>query len=74
MDSSKYAIAIDLLNGEQLVLEEKHLDCTELTVKGHASNLIRDWAEHEDKNVIIKLDRYNAVDVAQIVAVRVVHV
>jgi hypothetical protein len=74
MDIPKYAIAIDLENGQQLVLEEKHLNCNELTVRGHASKLVASWGEHKDKAVILKLDSYNAVEASKIVAIRVVHV
>ena len=56
-------------NGWVDVLEEKDLDCSSLTVRGHASELIRQWKS--GSTLVWPVDSYNAVALEEIVSVRV---
>ena len=57
-------------NGQHNVFEEDNLDCSTLTLRGHASKLVE--ALGEKKLGIYLIDRYNAVLLDEIVCVRVV--
>jgi hypothetical protein len=56
-------------NGTSDEFAEVHIDCSERTIKGHASALIREWGE--EKKGIYKIDYYTAVVLDEIISVRV---
>jgi hypothetical protein len=62
-------LIITYKNGEADVFEEKNLDCSSLTIKGHAAKLIEEW-KGTTRSVYV-LDHYNAVALDEIICVRV---
>ena len=57
-------------NGTHNVFEEKQLNCTKLTIRGHTSALIEAWQKGEKG--ISKIDSYNAVLLNEVICIRVV--
>lgn len=68
---NKDQIEIVYKNRVSQYLEEKELDCTVWTIKGHAANLIAAWQKGVD--VIYKIDNYNAILLNEIQSVRVIN-
>lgn len=62
-------LLISYKNGQSDVFEEKQLDCSVSTIKGHASTLIE--ALEKNQKGIHKIDRYNAVLLDEVICVRV---
>lgn len=73
---SGYNLVVTYRNAESDVFEEKDLDCSVLTVKGHGSKLIEAWtrpvAGMAKAVGVHKLDLYNAVMLEEIISVRIV--
>lgn len=63
-------LIITYKNSKEDIFEEKHLDCSNLTVRGHASKIIDEWLK-PNKDVY-KIDHYNAVLLDEVVSIRVV--
>ena len=49
--------------------DEKQLDCSERTIRGHANYLILEWKK--GTKGVYKIDDYNAILLDEIIAVRV---
>lgn len=58
---------IDFKNGEAVALGEESLDCSKLTIIGHAGALIRAWVTK--KSGVYEIDSYNAVLLDEVVSI-----
>ena len=60
-------------NGTSDLFNSKQLDCSNLTIRGHASRLVDAWAKGHKG--VFEIDRYNAVQMDDIksIAVRTVN-
>jgi hypothetical protein len=63
-------IEIKYKNGMGELFDEKQIDCSKWTIRGHASNLIE--AMKEKNKGIHNLDNYNAIVLDEVMSVRVV--
>ncbi len=65
-------LVIAYKNGTTDEYDETDLDCSKLTIRGHAENLIRYWMDgREGNDSVYKIDNYNAIIIDQIICVRV---
>lgn len=63
-------IIITYRNKQSSIFEEKNLDCSKLTIKGHASSLIQEWKKLAGG--IYEIDDYNAILLDEVIEVRVI--
>lgn len=63
-------LLIEYKNGTSDEFSENHLDCSRLTIKGHAQYLIN-YLTKESKGIYM-IDNYNAILLDEIISVRVI--
>lgn len=61
-------LLIDFKNGQGVSYTEENLDCSELTIMGHALSLVDTWTK---RSGVYKIDQYNAVLLDDITDVKV---
>lgn len=62
-------LEVSYKNGTSDSFDEGQLDCSGLTVKGHAASLITAWGKGDVG--VYKIDLYNAVLLGEVVSVQV---
>lgn len=74
MPSPSHQLVIMFKNGQSLAFQEKHIDCTEHTIKGHSHLLgvaLRDFhstGRTMAMNPVYQIDRYTLVLLGEIIA------
>ena len=63
-------LVITYKNTADDVYEEKDLDCSKYTLRGHASVLIDKWSKASEKVYLI--DHYNAISLEDVISIRVI--
>ncbi len=49
--------------------DEKQIDCSKLTIRGHTSKIVDAWATSKS---FYAIDNYNAVNLEEVISIRVI--
>ncbi len=62
-------LIIGYKNNMEDVFQEQDLDCSKLTLRGHAANAIAEWSK--SSKAVHVLDHYNAILLDEVASIRV---